>query len=209
MYFLNDKIEFPLVSEASSEGLLAIGGDLSTERLIHAYRNGIFPWFEDEEPLLWWSPDPRFVIYPEELKVSRSMKQLFKKNKFRVTVNQDFKSVITNCSEAYRKGQKGTWITDNMISAFMKMYKLGYAKSVEVWEDSELVGGLYGVDLGNRVFCGESMFTKVSNASKYGFIEFIKNSNYLLIDCQLHTNHLQSLGGKYITRNEFLKYLQL
>jgi leucyl/phenylalanyl-tRNA--protein transferase len=137
------------------------------------------------------------------------MKQLFKKNKFRVTVNQDFKSVITNCSEAYRKGQKGTWITDNMISAFMKMYKLGYAKSVEVWEDSELVGGLYGVDLGNRVFCGESMFTKVSNASKYGFIEFIKNSNYQLIDCQLHTNHLQSLGGKYITRNEFLKYLQL
>ncbi len=209
MYFLNDKIEFPLVSEASSEGLLAIGGDLSTERLIHAYRNGIFPWFEDEEPLLWWSPDPRFVTYPEELKVSRSMKQLFKKNKFKVTVNQDFKSVITNCSEAYRKGQKGTWITDNMISAFMKMYKLGYAKSVEVWEDSELVGGLYGVDLGNRVFCGESMFTKVSNASKYGFIEFIKNSNYQLIDCQLHTNHLQSLGGKYITRNEFLKYLQL
>ena len=208
MYFLNDKIEFPLVSEASSEGLLAIGGDLSTERLIHAYRNGIFPWFEDDEPLLWWSPDQRFVIYPEELKVSKSMKQLFKKQKFRVTVNQDFKAVITNCSEANRKGQKGTWITENMISGFVKLHKLGYAKSVEIWQDKELVGGLYGVDLGNKVFCGESMFAKVSNASKYGFIEFIKNSNYQLIDCQLHTNHLESLGGKYITRKEFLKYLQ-
>ena len=148
------------------------------------------------------------MIYPEELKVSKSMKQLFKKQKFRVTVNQDFKAVITNCSEANRKGQKGTWITENMISGFVKRHNLGYAKSVEIWQDKELVGGLYGVDLGNKVFCGESMFAKVSNASKYGFIEFIKNSNYQLIDCQLHTNHLESLGGKYITRKEFLKYLQ-
>jgi leucyl/phenylalanyl-tRNA--protein transferase len=209
MYFLNDKIEFPQVSEASSEGLLAIGGDLSPERLLHAYKNGIFPWFEDDEPLLWWSPDPRFVIFPDELKISKSMKQLFNKNKFTTTVNQDFKAVITNCSEAYREGQKGTWITDNMIKAYTNLHELGYAISVEVWEGTELVGGLYGVDIGNKVFCGESMFAKVSNASKYGFIEFIKNSNYQLIDCQLHTNHLESLGGKDISRDEFLKYLQL
>lgn len=209
MYFLNDKIEFPQVSEASSEGLLAIGGDLSPERLLHAYKNGIFPWFEDDEPLLWWSPDPRFVIFPDELKVSKSMKQLLNKNRFTTTINQDFKAVITNCSEAYREGQNGTWITDNMIKAYTNLHELGYAISVEVWEDTELVGGLYGVDIGNKVFCGESMFAKVSNASKYGFIEFIKNSNYQLIDCQLHTNHLESLGGKDISRDEFLKYLQL
>ncbi|ARV10001.1 leucyl/phenylalanyl-tRNA--protein transferase [Winogradskyella sp. PC-19] len=209
MYFLNDKIEFPQVSEASSEGLLAIGGDLSPERLLHAYKNGIFPWFEDDEPLLWWSPDPRFVIFPDELKISKSMKQLFNKNKFTTTVNQDFKAVITNCSQVYREGQKGTWITDNMIKAYTNLHELGYAISVEVWEGTELVGGLYGVDIGNKVFCGESMFAKVSNASKYGFIEFIKNSNYQLIDCQLHTNHLESLGGKDISRDEFLKYLQL
>lgn len=209
MYFLNDKIEFPQVSEASSDGLLAIGGDLSSERLLHAYKHGIFPWFEDEEPLLWWSPDPRFVIFPEELKVSKSMKQLLRKNKFTTTINQDFRAVITNCSDAYREGQDGTWITENMIEAYVKLHELGYAKSVEVWENSELVGGLYGIDLGNKVFCGESMFTKVSNASKYGFIQFVQNSNYKLIDCQLHTNHLESLGGKYISRNKFLKHLQL
>lgn len=209
MHFLNDKIEFPHVTEATVDGLLAIGGDLSSERLLYAYSNGIFPWFEVDEPILWWSPDPRFVIYPYELKVSKSMSQLFKKEKFKVTINKAFKDVISNCSNTIREGQKGTWITNSMIEAYTKLHELGYAKSVEVWEDSELVGGLYGVDLGNKVFCGESMFAKVSNASKYGFIEFIKNSDYQLIDCQLHTNHLESLGGKHITRKEFLKYLQL
>jgi leucyl/phenylalanyl-tRNA--protein transferase len=209
MYFLSQKIEFPHVSEASADGLLAIGGDLSPERLLHAYANGIFPWFDSEEPILWWSPNPRFVIYKKDLKVSKSMKQLFKKNAFRVTVNKDFKAVIENCATTKRYNQKGTWITNSMLNAYTKLHELGYAISVEVWQDKQLVGGLYGVDIGNNVFCGESMFAKVSNASKYGFIHFIQNSNYKIIDCQLHTNHLESLGGKSISRTEFLKHLQL
>ncbi|WP_431110760.1 leucyl/phenylalanyl-tRNA--protein transferase [Winogradskyella poriferorum] len=207
MYFLTDKIAFPDVSEASFEGLLAIGGDLSSERLIHAYSNGIFPWFEDDEPLLWWSPDPRFVLFPKDLKVSKSMKQILRKSDFKVTVNKDFKSVIEQCAKAKRDGQDGTWITSQMEEAYIKLYQLGYAKSVEVWQDNELVGGLYGVDLGNKVFCGESMFTKVSNASKVGFITFVQNSNYNVIDCQVHTKHLESLGAKHIPRTEFLKFL--
>jgi leucyl/phenylalanyl-tRNA--protein transferase len=207
MYFLTDKIEFPDVSEASFEGLLAIGGDLSSERLIHAYSSGIFPWFEDEEPLLWWSPDPRFVLFPKDLKISKSMKQVLKKGEFKVTVNKDFKTVIEECALAKREGQNGTWITKQMIKAYVKLHQLGYAKSVEVWQKNKLVGGLYGVDLGNNVFCGESMFAKVSNASKAGFITFVQNSNYHLIDCQIHTKHLQSLGAKHIPRAEFLKYL--
>ncbi|WP_138432829.1 leucyl/phenylalanyl-tRNA--protein transferase [Winogradskyella algicola] len=207
MYFLTDKIEFPDVSEASFEGLLAIGGDLSSERLIHAYSSGIFPWFEDEEPLLWWSPDPRFVLFPKDLKISKSMKQVLKKGKFKVTVNKDFKTVIEECALAKREGQNGTWITKQMIKAYVKLHQLGYAKSVEVWQNNKLVGGLYGVDLGKNVFCGESMFAKVSNASKAGFITFVQNSNYHLIDCQIHTKHLQSLGAKHIPRAEFLKYL--
>jgi leucyl/phenylalanyl-tRNA--protein transferase len=207
MHFLTDKIAFPDVSEASFEGLLAIGGDLSSERLIHAYSNGIFPWFEDDEPLLWWSPDPRFVLFPKDLKVSKSMKQILRKSDFKVTVNKDFKSVIEQCAKAKRDGQDGTWITSQMEEAYIKLYQLGYAKSVEVWQDNELVGGLYGVDLGNKVFCGESMFTKVSNASKVGFITFVQNSNYNVIDCQVHTKHLESLGAKHIPRTEFLKFL--
>jgi len=207
VFFLTNKIEFPHHSEASADGLLAIGGDLSSERIIHAYTNGIFPWFEKEEPILWWSPNPRFVIVPEELKVSKSMKQLFRQKKFKVTKNKAFVEVINNCSEAKRNGQNGTWITDNMINAYVKLHELGYAISVEVWDNKQLVGGLYGIDLGNKVFCGESMFTKKSNASKYGFIQFVQNSDYKLIDCQLHTNHLESLGGKHIAREQFLKYL--
>ena len=207
MFFLTNKIEFPHHSEASADGLLAIGGDLSSERIIHAYANGIFPWFEKEEPILWWSPNPRFVIVPEELKVSKSMKQLFRQKKFKVTKNKAFVEVINNCSESKRNGQNGTWITDNMIKAYVKLHELGYAISVEVWDNKQLVGGLYGIDLGNKVFCGESMFTKKSNASKYGFIQFVQNSDYKLIDCQLHTNHLESLGGKHIAREQFLKYL--
>lgn len=207
MYFLTDKIVFPDVSEASSEGLLAIGGDLSPERLIHAYSNGIFPWFENEEPILWWSPDPRFVLFPEDLKVSKSMKQILKRNSFEVTVNKAFKSVIEACAEAKRGGQNGTWITEQMIKAYDKLHQLGYAKSVEVWKNNRLVGGLYGIDLGNRVFSGESMFTKVSNASKVGFIVFVQNSNYNVIDCQIHTKHLESLGARHISRKDYLKFL--
>ncbi|MBL85763.1 MAG: leucyl/phenylalanyl-tRNA--protein transferase [Winogradskyella sp.] len=207
MHFLTSKIEFPDVSEASFEGLLAIGGDLSSERLIYAYSNGIFPWFDDEEPLLWWSPDPRFVLFPEELKISKSMKQILKKNEFKVTVNKDFKTVIEECALAKREGQNGTWITEKMIEAYLKLHQLGYAKSVEVWQNHKLIGGLYGVDLGNNIFCGESMFTKVSNASKVGFITFVQESNYKLIDCQVYTKHLESLGAKNIPRTKFLKFL--
>ena len=207
MHFLTSKIEFPDVSEASFEGLLAIGGDLSSERLIYAYSNGIFPWFDDEEPLLWWSPDPRFVLFPEELKISKSMKQILKKNEFKVTVNKDFKMVIEECALAKREGQNGTWITEKMIEAYLKLHQLGYAKSVEVWQNHKLIGGLYGVDLGNNIFCGESMFTKVSNASKVGFITFVQESNYKLIDCQVYTKHLESLGAKNIPRTKFLKFL--
>lgn len=207
MQILNQKITFPDVSQASADGLLAIGGDLSPERLIEAYSKGIFPWFNDEDPIMWWSPDPRFVIFPEELKVSKSMKQLFKKKPFRVTQNQNFEAVIRNCSAAKRHDQDGTWIIEPMIAAYLNLHKLGYAISVEVWQEDELVGGLYGLDLGNNVFCGESMFAKVSNASKYGFIDFIQKSTYKLIDCQLHTKHLESLGGKNIPRAEFIGYL--
>ena len=207
MHLLTQKIEFPDVSEATIDGLLAVGGDLSTDRLLCAYANGIFPWFEDAEPLLWWSPDPRFVLFPKDLKVSKSMKRVLKRGQFNVTENKAFRDVLENCAFAKREGQYGTWITDDMVEAYIKLHKLGYAKSIEVWENDDLVGGLYGIDLGNSVFCGESMFSKVSNASKVGFITFIQNSNYKLIDCQLHTNHLESLGGVNIPRSEFLKYL--
>ncbi|WP_299366083.1 leucyl/phenylalanyl-tRNA--protein transferase [Winogradskyella sp.] len=207
MHFLTQKIEFPDVSEATAEGLLAVGGDLSTERLLHAYAYGIFPWFEDEEPLLWWSPDPRFVLFPKDLKVSKSMLQILKKDLFKVTINKNFESVIEQCSITKREGQRGTWITDDMKAAYIRLHRLGYAKSIEVWQDNELVGGLYGVDLENNVFCGESMFAKVSNASKVGFIHFVQNSNYNLIDCQIYTKHLESLGARHIPRQDFLKYL--
>ena len=207
MHFLADKIEFPDVSEASVEGLLAVGGDLSPERLLCAYQNGIFPWFNEAEPILWWSPDPRFVLFPRDLKVSKSMGQVLKKNKFNVTENQAFNEIIDNCAKSKRNNQQGTWITDGMVDAYIQLHKLGYAQSIEVWENDKLVGGLYGITIKDKVFCGESMFTKVSNASKVGFITFVQNCNYKLIDCQLHTKHLESLGAKHISRSAFLKFL--
>ncbi len=207
MVFLTEKIEFPEVAFASKEGLLAIGGDLSAERLILAYKSGIFPWFDEEEAILWWSPDPRFVLFPETLKVSKSMQQIMKHQNFVVTVNSAFEQVIKECSRIKRKGQPGTWITKSMIEAYLNLHSLGYAKSVEVWQSNVLVGGLYGIDLGNGVFCGESMFSKVSNASKVGFIAFIQNSHYKLIDCQVYTKHLESLGAREIPRSDFIKYL--
>lgn len=207
MQYLNQNIEFPDVSEASSEGVLAIGGDLSVDRLLLAYKSGIFPWFDADEPIVWWSPDPRFVLFPEKLKVSKSMRQVLRNSDFEVTVNKDFRTVITECSKMKRNGQAGTWITESMIHAYVDLQLQGYAKSVEVWQNNELVAGLYGVDLGNGVFCGESMFTKVSNASKVGFITFIQNTNYKLIDCQVYTNHLASLGAEDIPRDMFLGYL--
>lgn len=205
--YLTPEIVFPDIHQADSDGLLAIGGDLSLQRLILAYKSGIFPWFEKDQPILWWSPNPRFVLFPEKLKVSKSMKQILNNNNFLVTVNQDFKAVITQCARVKREGQRGTWITNNMIEAYIKLHEHGFAKSVEVWQNNKLVAGLYGVDLNNGVFCGESMFTTVSNASKAGLISFIQNTNYKFIDCQVYTNHLASLGAEDISRREFLDYL--
>lgn len=207
MHYLTHKIEFPDVSTATKDGLLAVGGDLSTERLILAYENGIFPWFNEGEPILWWSPNPRFVLFPEKLKISKSMKQVIRKKEFSVTYNTAFKEVIMECSHAKRRDQPGTWITQSMMDAYIDLYHKGLAKSVEVWQNDYLVGGLYGINLGTGIFCGESMFSKVSNASKFGFISLIQNNSYTLIDCQLHTNHLESLGAEEMSRDEFLGYL--
>jgi len=204
---LNDKIEFPNVNETTLDGLLAIGGDLKPERLILAYKTGIFPWFEVDQPILWWSPDPRFVLFPEKLKISKSMSQVLRNKDFEVSVNKDFHQVIKECSKAKREGQSGTWITQSMIDAYIKLHELGYAKSVEVWQDEKLVGGLYGIDLGNNIFCGESMFSKVSNASKVAFITYIQTTDYKLIDCQVYTNHLESLGAEEISKKEFLNII--
>lgn len=208
MKYLTKHTPFPNVSEATEDGLLAIGGQLTTNRLLDAYRQGVFPWFSEGDPVLWWSPDPRFVLFPEKLKISKSMKQVLKTNDFTVTINKDFKAVIKACSNIKRRGQVETWITNEMIEAYIKLHELGYAKSVEVWKADDLVAGLYGVDINNGVFCGESMFTKLSNASKVGFITFIKSTNYKLIDCQVYTKHLESLGAEDISRNEFLNYLK-
>ncbi|MBS1773197.1 MAG: leucyl/phenylalanyl-tRNA--protein transferase [Bacteroidetes bacterium] len=208
MQILDNKLWFPPANEALEDGLLAIGGDLSSERLLLAYRNGIFPWFDDEIPL-WWCPDPRFVILPDELKVSKSMKQLIRRNAFDFRVNTAFEQVIMNCKEVYRPDQQGTWITDKVAEAYIKMHKLGYAHSAEAWLNGELVGGLYGIRLG-KVFFGESMFTHVSNASKYAFIRYLeklRQEDVQLVDCQVYTEHLESLGARMISRDEFLQLL--
>lgn len=209
MYFLLKELFFPDVSEADRQGILAVGGDLSPERLMLAYRSGIFPWFDSDEPILWWSPPQRMVLFPEELIVSKSMRSILKKELFTVTFNKDFQSVISNCSQISRDGQKGTWITDGMIQAYVKLHELGYAKSVEVWQNEELVGGLYGIDLGH-IFCGESMFSKVSNASKVAFITLVENlkiRKYKFVDCQVYNDHLESLGAREIPRAEFMDIL--
>jgi len=211
MYLLTKQITFPDHSEADKNGLLAIGGDLSTERLLHAYNNGIFPWYNEDEPLLWWSPDPRMVLYPKELRVSKSMKVIFKKKLFKITFNTAFKNVIQQCAQIKRNDQDDTWITNDMMEAYIELHKQGVAMSVEVWQDEKLVGGLYGIDLKNKkVFCGESMFSIVSNASKAAFITLVqelKAKGYSLIDCQMHTPHLESLGAREVPRNDFLKHL--
>lgn len=210
MYFLSKELFFPPVSETNPDGILAIGGDLSPERLLLAYKSGIFPWFEDDEPIIWWSPNPRMVLYLDELVVSKSMRNILNRNVFTVTFNQNFKEVISNCQKIKRNSQNGTWITNDMIEAYCKLNELGFAKSVEVWQNDELVGGLYGIDLG-QVFCGESMFSKVSNASKVAFITLInqlKKDNYKLLDCQVYNEHLESLGCREIDRKDFIELLK-
>ena len=207
MRFLTRELEFPDISEASPEGLLAFGGDLSVERLLLAYRSGIFPWYDNSEPIIWWSPDPRFVLFPSELKVSKSMRQVLRNAHFEMTINKAFRSVIENCANIHRDGQSSTWINQRMVDAYCQLNELGHALSVEVWRDKELVGGLYGIDLKNGVFCGESMFSKASNASKFGFIKFVQSRDYKLIDCQVYTKHLASLGAREIDRELFREYL--
>jgi leucyl/phenylalanyl-tRNA--protein transferase len=210
MHFLTDELVFPPVESANIEGLLAVGGDLSPERLLLAYQSGIFPWFDNDSIILWWSPDPRMVLYPKQIKISKSMKKVLRSNKFRLTKNTCFREVLEHCSSVPREGQDGTWITEDMKNAYLKLHERGIAKSYEVWEGDTLVGGLYGVDLGH-IFCGESMFSLTSNASKFAFIELaneLQSKKYTLIDCQLYTDHLASLGAQEITREAFVKLLK-
>jgi leucyl/phenylalanyl-tRNA---protein transferase len=209
LFALDKELIFPPVHLAEPDGLLAVGGDLSTERLLLAYRNGIFPWYEGDY-ILWWCPDPRFVLVPGQLKISKSMQQLLRKNAFTFTVNKAFAEVISNCKTISRRGQDGTWITDEIKEAYIRLHQLGYAHSAEVWLNDELVGGLYGVRLG-KVFFGESMFSKASNASKYAFIsyvEMLKKEDVRLIDCQVYTEHLESLGAKMLSRSAFIQELK-
>ena len=211
MYLLSKELIFPPVHLANEDGLLAIGGDLSVERLLLAYKSGIFPWYNQGEPIIWYSPNPRMVLFPENLIISKSMRQVIRKQEFTITYNQNFEAVISNCKNIFRTADHGgTWITNEMQQAYIELHKKGIAKSVEVWLGAELVGGLYGIDLGT-VFCGESMFSKVSNASKLAFIylaQKLEKENYKLIDCQVYNNHLASLGADEISRDEFLTYLK-
>lgn len=212
MHYLTDKLWFPGPKEATTDGLLAIGGDLSVERLLLAYHSGIFPWFEEDQPILWWSPNPRMVLFPENFKVSKSLRKTLNSEKFKITFNQNFSEVIKYCANVSPKGQAGTWITTEMQQAYNAMHKTGYALSVEVWENDKLVGGLYGVDLPQKkVFCGESMFSLVSDASKVAFYylaEYVKSKDYKFIDCQIYNEHLESLGAEEIGRLEFLTMLK-
>lgn len=202
-----DELIFPDPSLAEPDGLLAIGGDLSTGRLLLAYDNGIFPWFSEGDPICWYSPQERCVIYPDEVYVSKSMKKVFRDRLFEITTNSAFEEVIHNCASAKRTGQPGTWITEEMQNAYIELHKQGYASSVEVWQKGSLVGGLYGV-LRGRVFCGESMFSLTSNASKAALIHLCRTGGFSLIDCQLPNDHLLSLGAVMIPRAELLAYLQ-
>lgn len=208
LYVLDKDLEFPPAELADEDGLLAIGGDLSMERLLLAYRKGIFPWYEDSY-ILWWCPNPRFVLFPAELKVSNSMKQVLKKGELEFSVNRNFAGVISSCKSVSRRGQDGTWISEDMRNAYVNLHRHGYAHSAEAWLNGELVGGLYGIRMG-KLFFGESMFSKVSNASKFAFIHYVhllQSEGVQLIDCQVYTTHLESLGAKMIAREEFLDYV--
>ena len=207
MIWLTNTIEFPGYDCTSKEGIIALGGDLSIERLTHAYKNGIFPWFSDNDPIVWYCPFERMVLFPAEIKISKSMQKIINKNEFTITENTAFEAVIYNCKNIDRNDGFGTWITNDMEQAYINLHKKGIAKSIEVWFKDELVGGLYGVEI-NHIFCGESMFSKVSNASKLAFMHLAKNKNYKLIDCQIHNEHLASLGAREIDRSLFLNILK-
>ena len=209
MYRLTDALLFPSPEQASDEGIVAVGGDLKPERVMLAYRKGIFPWFESDDFLLWWSPDPRMVLFPDQVKISKSMRAVLRKKQFEVTFNKAFDDVVEACAKVKRFGQNGTWITPGLMEVYSTLYIQGHAHSVEVWEEGVLVGGLYGIDLGT-VFCGESMFSKANNASKVALISLakeLKKNKYELIDCQVPTQHLASMGAESIPRSEFLTYL--
>ena len=207
MIWLTNTIEFPGYDCTSKEGIIALGGDLSIERLTHAYKNGIFPWFSDNDPIVWYCPFERMVLFPAEIKISKSMQKIIYKNEFTITENTAFEAVIYNCKNIDRNDGFGTWITNDMEQAYINLHKKGIAKSIEVWFKDELVGGLYGVEI-NHIFCGESMFSKVSNASKLAFMHLAKNKNYKLIDCQIYNEHLASLGAREIDRSLFLSILK-
>lgn len=211
VYQLPEEIIFPPTSHAEPDGLLAVGGDLSPERLVKAYQSGIFPWFSEGDPILWWTPNPRFVLFPGELHISRSTRRAMNKHPFRYTFNQRFDEVLHYCKTVPREGQNGTWITPEMASAYTALHHLGYAVSVEVWKGDQLVGGIYGV-ISGRCFFGESMFSLVSNASKLGIIQwvlYLKSQNFRIIDCQMHSPHMQQLGGRHIPRSAFEEVLNM
>lgn len=209
LFILDNEIKFPPVHQAEPDGLLAIGGDLSQERLLLAYRNGIFPWYEGEH-ILWWSPDPRFVLYPEEFILSGRIKKLLQQPAFRFTINNDFSAVIRHCKTVKRAGQEGTWITDEVEKAYTRLFANGYAHSAEVWQEDKLVGGLYGIRIG-KVFFGESMFSLVTDASRYAFTCYVQQlikEGVQLIDCQVYTSYLESMGARMIPRARFIQEIQ-
>lgn len=212
LHFLDKSLRFPDPIQARTDGLLAVGGDLSPQRLLLAYRSGIFPWFSDGDPPLWWCPDPRMVLFPAEFKRSKSLRKSIRTGGFSITQNSRFEAVIRACAEAPRPDQLGTWITEEMIQAYVELHQMGHAHSLEVWYQDELVGGLYGIDLPEfNVFCGESMFSERTDASKVGFsflVASLLEQNYKLIDCQMYTDHLASLGAREIARQDFLGYLK-
>lgn len=209
MFLLSNDLVFPPVEMADEDGLLAIGGDLSTGRLLLAYQQGIFPWYSEQDPICWWCPDPRFVLFPDELKISRSMKRVLRSGPFGFTTNTAFAEVIRNCKTISRKDQDGTWISAEVQNAYIRLHELGYAHSAEAWNNNELVGGIYGVRLGN-IFFGESMFSRQTNASKFAlarYVEQLKQEGVVLIDCQVYTLHLESLGARMIPRKDFMRLL--
>jgi len=207
---LSNELKFPPVHKANRQGIVAVGGDLRIERLLLAYRSGIFPWYSEGQPIIWHSPDPRFVLFPADLKVSSSLKRTIRSGRFRVTFDTDFRSVIINCSTAMRPDQDGTWITREMLEAYCALHDAGYAHSVETWKDDKLAGGLYGVTVG-KCFCGESMFTLVPDASKVAFVALVKHlssMNFTVIDCQVYTEHLERFGASFVSRNDFITFLR-